>query len=167
MIQKSDNKFYMQQYPITNTDGTTTAVKELQTDFKGLAYKAMSGLESYGKPNVYTEKFAESEKLSVYIPSAYVYEQTDLVLTLYFFGDDELGNGGTKTARDYYYDFMAYIKAKHLLYWDDARKRKVLMYLSDSTTPTTDSVKDVQYLEVQFKFKNEYGHSFGVDEIIN
>ena len=106
MIQKSDYKFYMQQYPTTYADGSSTAVKDLQTDFKGLAYKAMSGLESYGKPNVYTEKFAESERLGVYVPTAYVFEQTDLVLTLYFFGDKELGNGGTKAARDYYHDIM-------------------------------------------------------------
>ena len=166
MIQKSNYKFYMQQYPTTDAEGTTTVVKDLQADFKGLAYKSMSGIENYGKPNVYTEKFAESEKLSVYIPSAYVFEQTDLVLTLYFFGDADLGITGTKTSRDYYHDFMGYVKGKHLLYWDDARKRKALMYLSDSTTPTTDTIYGVPYIEVQFKFKNEYGHSFDVTETV-
>jgi len=59
---------------------------------------------------------------------------------------------------------MAYVAGHKIIYRDTARKRKVKMYLTDSTDPKTDRLYGTPYKEVEFKFKNIYGRSFGYDD---
>jgi len=59
---------------------------------------------------------------------------------------------------------MAYVAGHKIIYRDTARKRKVKMYLTDSTDPKTDRLYGTPYKEVEFKFKNIYGRPFGYDE---
>lgn len=147
-------KFYMMRY------GEPDAVwKDLEAEFPGLKYKECSGLNAYGEPaNVYSEDFAETSKAEVYVASVPAHKQTTIRLTLVFLEDDMKDDAA-------YHDFMAFITGRKIAYRDTARKRKVLMYLSDATEPKSDAVSGQKYKEVTFTFKNVYGRSFGCDEL--
>lgn len=146
-------------------------LKDIERDFEGLCVKSVSGLNSYGNPKVYAESFADSETSSVYIPGGGQLEQTEITLTLYFFGKS-MGVKGVSNETLHsettavYNAFMDYILGSYIVYFDNIRKRKVLMYLSSGVTPKTDTVKGLVYKEVELKFKNVYGRSFALDSKI-
>ena len=114
-----DYKFYMQQFPvtITNTDGTTTEkvmpIYDLEHDFVEMRYKSFTGIEDYGKQTVYTEKYAETEQIDVYIPSVAILENTELTLTVCFFGEHR---------RETYHKFVDFVNGSQLVYWDTCRE---------------------------------------------
>lgn len=141
------------------------AEKDLEEAFKGVRYKSITGVQEYGKPKVYTETYAESSEASVFLTGEF--EQTDIVLTLYFFP----ASGTTDRDTAYseidktYHDFMDYITGNVIVYRDTYRNRVVYMYLSDAVSVKTDSLYGQVYREVQFKFKNKYGKSFPYEPI--
>lgn len=145
--------FYMMRY------GKPNAVwKDLEAEFPGLKYKECSGLNAYGEPtNVYSEDFAETSKTEVYVASVPAHKQTTIKLTLIFLENDMKDDVA-------YHGFMAFISGCKIAYRDTARKRKVLMYLSDATEPKSDAISGQKYKEVTFTFRNVYGRSFGYNE---
>ena len=156
-----DYVFYMQQFPsiVVGDGGIETKVEkpifDLERDFIGLKYKSLTGAEDYGKPNIYTESFAESEEISVYIPSVVVLSSTELVFTFYFFGED---------LRNTYHTFVDYVRGKKLFYWDTCRERKIAMFQSDEIKPPTDLLYGSSpYLSVDIKFTNIFGRTFDLD----
>lgn len=158
----ADYKFYMQRYPIITTDGNGITTKkvmpiyDLERDFVEMRYKSFTGLEDYGKPTVYTEKFAETEELSIYIPPVSVLENTELTLTVLFFGE---------CRRDTYHQFVDYVHGSKLIYWDTCRERKVALYQSDAIKPATDSLYgSTPYMECPIKFTNIFGRTFDITE---
>jgi len=167
-------KFFDSGYDILMTritrDDTGAEVfgdeKDIEVAFGGLVYKSFDGLDSFGKPRPYVETFAERDDAAVYVDPKDSRDQTELKLTLYFFDKDrhESAADSIAAAEAVYRDFMAFVSGCELLYRDTARKRKVRMYLKDSTAPKTDRLYGQVYKEVVFTFANVYGRSFGYDE---
>ena len=156
-----DYRFYMAQ--ITGEDGekfTTGNFKDLEAYYPGLRYKQFKGLNSYGNPKVYSETFAEDDEALVELGADGQREQTELTLTLYFIDLDKSDAAGYSSADKAYHDFMSFIEGHKIAYYDTARKRKAVMYLSSATTPTTDTLYGVAYKQVDFKFKNLFGRTF-------
>lgn len=145
------------------TEGTT---KNVMTDFDGVFYQAADGVEAIGQPRVYTEEYPESDELSVYFPEKTTLKATDFTLKLYFIApDDKKDNGAIDYIINSYQSFMDYLQGSLILYWDNVRKRKLLLALTESVKPSTTSVLEGrEYLAVSFKFKNVYGKSFALDD---
>lgn len=149
----SDFLFYMIRY------GENGAVwRNPESDFPGLRYKECTGLNAYGEPkNVYSEDFAETNKADVYVSGDRAYKQTTINLTLLFLENDDKDDSS-------YHDFLEFVSGCKIAYRDTARNRKVLMYLTGSTDPKSDTLKGQKYKEVTFTFTNVYGCSFGFSE---
>ena len=145
------------------TEGTT---KNVMTDFEGVFYQAADGVEAIGQPRVYTEEYPESNELSVYFPEKTTFKATDFTLKLYFIApDDKKDNEAIDYILNSYHSFMDYLQGSLILYWDNVRKRKLLLALTESVKPSTTSVLEGrEYLAVSFKFKNVYGKSFALDD---
>lgn len=159
-------KIYTKQ--ITQSlDGSEWTEKEeidLLETFKGAQYKSISGLLNYGKPKVYTESFAETSEMSVYLTDKR--SETEITLTLYFFPPSGTTDreAGYAEADAVYHNVVKYFTRAKIAYRDTFRKQKVLMYLSDAVTVNTDRLYGQVYKEVQFKFKNIYGRPFPLDD---
>lgn len=139
-------KFYMQR-----VDKTNQPVKDLEADFKGLRYKEFKGLENFGKiKSVYTESFAETDELQVYMADTPIRENITPTLTLVFIGDNK---------RKAYHDFVDYISTGKIAYWDNVRKRKITFILTESIEPEYDTVKDTEYIQASFKLQCLNGHA--------
>lgn len=145
------------------TEGTT---KNVMTDFEGVFYQATDGIEAIGQPRVYTEEYPESDELSVYFPENTTLKATDFTLKLYFIApDDKKDNEAIDCIINSYHSFMDYLQGSLILYWDNVRKRKLLLALTENVKPSTTSVLEGrEYLAVSFKFKNVYGKSFALDD---
>ncbi len=165
-------KFFMRKAVQSSSGWDVGDEVDLESRFVGLRYRSCTGLRSYGKlKGVYTESFAERDGVSVYLSPLSVREQTDITLTLYFFAPGVYGavdvvsrSSAIKAVGLVCDDFVSYVSGGAVVYRDTARQRKVLMYLSEKSEPSVDSVKGVLYMEVSFKFKNMFGRSFDVGD---
>ena len=90
-------KFYIQRYSRKHYNKETSQYDkedigeliDIEEQFK-CKYVKFEGLSETGKvKNIYTETYAETEELRVYIPDEVLYENTDLSLTLLFAPDSE------------------------------------------------------------------------------
>ena len=144
-------------------DGTT---KEVTSDFVGTYYQSADGVETYGAPRVYTEEYPESKELDVFFPEDTNLKSTEFTLKLYFIApSDKKDNEAIEYINTAYNTFTEFITGGKILYWDNVRKRKLLIALTDSVKPTTTSVlSGREYLAVSFKFKNIYGKPFALDD---
>lgn len=140
--------FYMQHFPV---GGVAQTIKNLETDFTGLLYSKLSGIDKYGKPQIYTEKYAESSALRVFIPDVITRDNPTLELTLFFTGE---------TRRAVYHSFVSYITGKKITYWDNCRNRKVDILLLEAVEPSDDKLYgSIPYIECTFRFTNLSGES--------
>lgn len=149
-----------------NSDGsvTTQPEVEIQDYFKGAYYNLVDGLEAYGQPRTYTETFPEDEVTDVLFGNSW--EPTDFTLKLYFFDpesstDDAVALQNIDAA---YHAFVNYITGSYIKFWDNIRKRKVLLAFTNSVKPDVDHLYGLVYKSVAFKFKNIYGRTFGINE---
>lgn len=132
-------------------DKPNQPVYNIETHFPGLHYKEFKGLENFGKiKSVYTEAFAETDALQVYVHPTPVRDAIMLTLTLVFFGDDY---------RKVYHDFVDYISKGKISYWDDIRNRKVDFVLIDAIEPSEDNLKGTKYLQASFKLQGLSGQT--------
>ena len=144
-------KFYMQ---LTTKAGVTTgSVKDLETDFPGLHYSKIEGLEAVGAPkNIYTENYAEADGLRVYHPAdnngAIAHEATEVKLTLVFFDDKR---------RKAYNDFCRFLEGGRMFYWDNARNKKVWLIFDKEVEPDADTITPDGYISAAFAFTNIWG----------
>lgn len=142
----NDYKIHMQQ---VNSDNTLGVLTDLEKDFPGLKYLKCEGLETKGKPYIYTEKYADSDELRVYIPEQINREPTTIILSLCFVGEKR---------RDAYNDFYEYVKKGKFKYWDTVRNKEALLVLTNEVSPKEDLLKgSMPFIEVDFKFQNLYG----------
>ena len=88
-------KFYIQKYGRKYWNKETSKYEkeakgeliDIEEHFK-CKYVKFEGLSETGKvKNIYTETYAETEELRMYIPDEVLYENTDLSLTLLFAPD--------------------------------------------------------------------------------
>lgn len=153
-------KFYIQRVQKAD-DGTYQFVegtkKSLEDDYEGLKYSKLDGISTIGKPkNVYTEKYADGDKLRVYMPKFLTHDATTLTLTLYFFGENR--------NRIYEY-FIHELRQSVHRYWDTARKCWFDFVLLDETKATDENwYKGQPYFKVDLKMQNIYGETYFVPD---
>jgi len=133
------------------TTYTTSGQTQTATGFVG--YVKFDGLLDKGKrKNVYTESYADSDRLRVYQASGVTREATNAELTLAFTG---------ATRQDSYKAFYDYVKNGILQYHDNARGKYAFLTLIDPVQPSEDVWKgNEQYILCTFKFQNLYGTTF-------
>lgn len=149
-------KFYIQRVEKLQ-DGTYSPVPstiiDLESRFKGLKYSKLTGLNDIGKAkNIYTEKYADGDKLRVYIPQTIQSEATSMTLTIYFFGKDR---------QSVFVDFANEIKSGIHRYWDTARNMYFDFFVDDELKPTDENwYKGEPYFKVDVKMNNIYGRCY-------
>lgn len=139
-------KYYMSRW-LGNDWSSDISLEEY---FPGLKYVSCTGLSDYGKiKNIYTETYAETEQLRVYMPSTVVRENTDIEFEFGFMGENR---------RNTYDDFVEWISGYRLKYWDTARYRVAEMILIDAIEVDEDLLLGSSpFIVVPFKFKNLKG----------
>lgn len=145
--------------------------RDLERYFEGLRYKQFEGVSTYGAvKSSYAEDYAEEDGAQVYVSSNATREQTEPVLTLYFFCSNSSVTDFAaqyKSASELYHSFVEFLSGCYIIYRDTIRQRRLLLYLSDEDElePETDSVKGRAYIECEFYFKNVFGQSFSLDDM--
>lgn len=147
-------EFYMQS---CTKDGVLIngTLKNLEVDFDGLRYAKCDGLEDIGAAkNIYEEVYSDANEIRVYVPDDIKNESTEIVLTLYFTGENR------SIVRD---SFNEYIRNGFHKYWDTARKRWFIFYVKDKL-PIGESMwyGGTPYLKCEYKLKNIFGKTFAV-----
>lgn len=129
----------------------TTYTSSVKTGFIG--YVKFEGLLDKGRrKDIYTEAYADSDRLRVHQGSGIAREATTMELTLAFTGS---------TRKDSYKAFYDYVKNGIIQYNDTARGKYAFMVLMDAVAPSDDEWKGSEpYILCKFKFQNLYGTTF-------
>lgn len=143
-----DYKFYISRY----VDGSWEDGTDLESYFEGLHYLKCDGLSKYGEvKNIFTETYAETDELRVYIPPKVSRKNTDIEFEFVFEGENR---------RDTYHSFVDWLSGKRLKYWDTLRNRELEMILIESVEPEEDELYGSHpYILVPFTFKNLRGQT--------
>lgn len=151
-------KFYMQECDKKGNLLANTTAKNLESDFEGLRYSKMEGIEATGEPkNIYTEEFTDSQRLRVFVPETICNKNTSITFTCYIFGEN----------RHSVYDaFNAYIQSGFHRYWDTARNKYFVFFVNAAIKPEEDEWNGIGYLEVVYTLTNIYGKTFNVGDPI-
>ena len=162
------NKFYMQRmkWNYDNEDSSVVVDNDSRPVDIELNYDAIycecKGINNVGKAkNTYTESYANSKTLRVYIPKKIFREETEVDLTLYFTGDNRQDNlerfikdisGGTNSINKDY--------GTPTRYYDLVRRKGFDFVYIDATTVDEDVwFGSLPYIKVTFKLKNIYGEA--------
>ena len=163
-------KFYIQRYSRKHYNKETSQYDkedigeliDIEEHFK-CKYVKFEGLSETGKvKNIYTETYAETEELRVYIPDEVLYENTDLSLTLLFAPDTE----NDSDVQDNERAFFEYVSGNKIEYHDTFRNRYVSLLLINKPEVVGEVLYGgSRYREVKYTFKNIYGRSFETSKI--
>ena len=160
-IQKYSQKYWdknKSQY----VDESKGELIDIEAQFK-CKYVKFEGLSETGKvKNVYTETYAETEELRMYIPDEVLYENTDMSLTLLFSPDSTNDSDVQNNERA----FFEYISGHKIEYHDTFRNRYVSLLLLNKPEVVGEVLYGgSRYREVKYTFKNIYGRSFATSKI--
>lgn len=90
---------------------------DIEEQFSGLLYMRAEGMNDIGKAkNIYTETYADSDRLRVYLPNDGVYTNDATKITMHF-----LVVGDADTREAVIRSFETYVREGIHCYWDDAR----------------------------------------------
>lgn len=147
----NEYQFFMQREKVGEA-GLEEAVN-LEEHFKGLKYARCSGLNSYGKiKNIYTETYAETDELRVFIPDKITRENTEIEFEFAFVDTEDSNRMNT------YHQFAEFISGRKITYWDTCRNREVKMILLNGIpAPEEMLYGSVPYLKMTVTFKNLMG----------
>ncbi len=168
-----DKKFYLQRYLRDALGGYRKdgAERSLEEDFGYIRYKSMTGINALGKQKgVYSESYPESDAARVWVSETPSAEQIAHTLTIYSFGSDPSRPSSDdtpsliKTMEDNIQVLYSFICGSLILWRDEYRQRKALLYVVDEISPTTDNIKNIPYLQCDIKFKNVFGRTFPVGD---
>ena len=163
-------KFYIQKYGRKYWDKNKSQYVEeakgelidIEAQFK-CKYVKFEGLSETGKvKNIYTETYAETEELRMYIPDEVLYENTDMSLTLLFSPYSE----NDSDVQDNERAFFEYVSGHKIEYHDTFRNRYVSLLLLNKPEVVGEVLYGgSRYREVKYTFKNIYGRSFAESRI--
>lgn len=163
-------KFYIQKYGRKYWDKNKSQYVEeakgelidIEAQFK-CKYVKFEGLSETGKvKNIYTETYAETEELRMYIPDEVLYENTDMSLTLLFSPYSE----NDSDVQDNERAFFEYVSGHKIEYHDTFRNRYVSLLLLNKPEVVGEVLYGgSRYREVKYTFKNIYGRSFATSKI--
>lgn len=122
MARSSEYKHWMQRIDITDT------AKDLELSFPGLFYLRTDGIYDIGKAkNIYTETYADSDDLRVFLPNGGVYTNEATKITMHF-----LATGSNSAQRlALVRIFCEYVRQGIHRYWDDARNLEFDFIVTD------------------------------------
>lgn len=160
-IQRYGRKFWNKE---TNQydDEARGELIDIEARFK-CKYVKFEGLSETGKvKNIYTETYAESEELRMYIPDEVLYDNTEISLTLLFAPDTE----NDSDVQDNERAFFEYVSGHKIEYHDTFRNRYVSLILLNKPEVVSEVLYGgSRYREVKYTFKNIYGRSFATSKI--
>lgn len=149
-------EFYMQECDRSGNILVGSVKKSLEQDFQGLRYSKIDGIETIGAAkNVYSESYADADRLRVYAPKDVKHKETTVTLTLYFLGEKRF---------EVLDAFNAYIKGGFHRYWDTARNKWFAFYIKDELKPAEAQwFGSTPYLKMDYKLVNIFGRTFDVE----
>ena len=151
---ETNYSFYMQAVD-KNGNLISGTKKDLEKDFEGLRYLRCEGLNAIGKPRVYTEKYADSDRLRSYVPSNITNDATTVKLSLCFMGQNR---------QKAYDNFNAYVRSGYHAYWDTARNKRFDFFLSDSIDVSDEMwYGSTPYFEATYTLQNLNGKTVDVE----
>ena len=163
-------KFYIQRYSRKHYNKETSQYDkedigeliDIEEQFK-CKYVKFEGLSETGKvKNIYTETYAETEELRMYIPDEVLYENTEMSLTLLFAPNST----NDSDVQDNERSFFEYISGHKIEYHDTFRNRYVSLLLLNKPEVVGEVLYGgSRYREVKYTFKNIYGRSFATTKI--
>ena len=163
-------KFYIQRYSRKHWNKETSQYDkedigeliDIEEQFK-CKYVKFEGLSETGKvKNIYTETYAETEELRMYIPDEVLYDNPDMSLTLLFAPDTE----NDSDVQDNERAFFEYVSGHKIEYHDTCRNRYVSLLLINKPEVVGEVLYGgSRYREVKYTFKNIYGRSFATSKI--
>ena len=163
-------KFYIQRYSRKHYNKETSQYDkedigeliDIEEQFK-CKYVKFEGLSETGKvKNIYTETYAETEELRMYIPDEVLYDNTEMSLTLLFAPDTE----NDSDVQDNERAFFEYVSGHKIEYHDTFRNRYVSLILLNKPEVIGEVLYGgSRYREVKYTFKNIYGRSFATSKI--
>ena len=163
-------KFYIQRYSRKHYNKETSQYDkedigeliDIEEQFK-CKYVKFEGLSETGKvKNIYTETYAETEELRMYIPDEVLYENTEMSLTLLFAPNST----NDSDVQDNERSFFEYISGHKIEYHDTFRNRYVSLILLNKPEVIGEVLYGgSRYREVKYTFKNIYGRSFATSKI--
>lgn len=163
-------KFYIQRYSRKHYNKETSQYEkedigeliDIEERFK-CKYVRFEGLSETGKvKNIYTETYAETEELRMYIPDEVLYDNTDMSLTLLFSPYSE----NDSDVQDNERAFFEYVSGHKIEYHDTFRNRYVSLLLLNKPEVVGEVLYGgSRYREVKYTFKNIYGRSFATSKI--
>ena len=159
-MSEANYKFYVQPCDKYGVVIEGSSKKSIEEDFNveegQVRYKECKGLNTIGGANIYSESYADSERLRVYVPSNLTHKPTTVTLTLYFIGEN----------RYKCYDaFNTYLKSSpYHTYYDTARKKKLVFFVKDEiATNASQWYGSHPYLEVSYKLSNIFGKTEDIE----
>ena len=160
-IQRYGRKFWNKEANKYD-DEAKGEIIDIEEHFK-CKYVKFEGLSETGKvKNVYTETYAETEELRVYMPDEVLYENTELSLTLLFAPSSNNENDVQDNERA----FFEYVSGHKIEYHDTFRNRYVSLLLINKPEVVGEILYGgSRYREVKYTFKNIYGRSFATSKI--
>ena len=163
-------KFYIQRYSRKHYNKETSQYDkedigeliDIEEQFK-CKYVKFEGLSETGKvKNIYTETYAETEELRMYIPDEVLYDNNEMSLTLLFAPSSANDNDVQDNERA----FFEYISGHKIEYHDTFRNRYVSLLLLNKPEVVGEVLYGgSRYREVKYTFKNIYGRSFATSKI--
>lgn len=129
----------------------------LEKAFDGLKYSAIVGIDNLGAvKNIYTETYADANRVRVSMPEKVQRESTQITLVLYFVGEKRA---------EVFKSFCDYICNGRHRYWDTARNKYFDFYISEELTPSDELwYGSTPYFKVDVKMNNIFGQTFDSHE---
>lgn len=165
MGRSSQYNHYMQR-----VDSPGFALIDIEEEFPGLLYSSAKGLYDVGKPkNIYTEQYADSDRMRVYLPILYkngqkvhnvstiANEATTVEMTFLVVGDAD-------ARRDIITAFEDYVRTGIHTYYDTARQMKFTFFVLDAIKVSDEKWHGSQpYVELTVPLQNINGKTRHVE----
>lgn len=149
MGKSSQYTHYMQRVDIENQP-----TYDIEEQFSGLLYMRAEGMNDIGKSkNVYTETYADSDRLRVHLPPDGNYTNDATKITMHFLvvGDEALRQATIQA-------FETYVREGIHRYWDTARNLEFDFIVQDEIKVSDEKWHgSTPYVEIQVQMQNLNG----------
>lgn len=154
-------KYCMQRVDLP---GQTEIDLENDPDYVGLKYMQAKGINTVGESkNVYTEQYADSDRLRAYLPPDGNYANKATVITMTF-----LVIGSAKRRQATIDNLYEYVRKGVHRYWDTARNREFDFIVTDEIDVSDEKWYGSQpYVEITLKMQNLNGSTRPYTAIAN
>ena len=160
LVNLEEDFYVIKVNPIQSNVEIDPTPHDIEVPRRFLSYiicTAIVGINNLGAvKNIYTETYADANRVRVSMPEKVQRESTQVTLVLYFVGEKRA---------DVFKKFCDYIcNGKHR-YWDTARNKYFDFYISEELTPSDELwYGSTPYFKVDVKMNNIFGQTFDSHE---